>query len=436
MPCTPPIVTPLPRVTNNSLEFWWQPPANTDGFNVFQYVLKSEPPIDKFMTSSSTFSYRVDGLTPGIEYAFYIQANTDEPVISESAYFVPSIPGLKATNPIITTSTTYSNDTGLVTWNPPISDGEAAVKYYVLRSTSYESGGYSNVIAVPGYTSSAIVSTIASAYNWYYTVEAVNDPGYSFPAYTSKWFLPINTSNCSLWLDAADPLTIQKRQIIQGGPIFVTGWLDKSGNGFNATNVTPTLCPVYTPSGINNLAVLDFYRESGQCFLDSLGWTVGSTFTNILVANIIGTTSGTLIEVNDTIVNGIFYYNVDNGSVIAGVGGTDYAAAAITPMTAIFTFIYKGYNATGGIEIWMNGVLISAATNANGAADIGTNGIRIGDQFESTLPFNNYIGETIWYPYEVDTSTRQKLEGYLAWKWGLQLSLPDDHPYASSPPLA
>ena len=29
---------------------------------------------------------------------------------------------------------------------------------------------------------------------------------------------------------------------------------------------------------------------------------------------------------------------------------------------------------------------------------------------------------------------RQKLEGYLAWKWGLQASLPSDHPYKSAAP--
>jgi hypothetical protein len=33
-----------------------------------------------------------------------------------------------------------------------------------------------------------------------------------------------------------------------------------------------------------------------------------------------------------------------------------------------------------------------------------------------------------------DTTTRQKIEGYLAHKWGLQANLPVDHPYKSSAP--
>ena len=35
----------------------------------------------------------------------------------------------------------------------------------------------------------------------------------------------------------------------------------------------------------------------------------------------------------------------------------------------------------------------------------------------------------------LNTLQRQKVEGYLAWKWSLQTSLPATHPYAKFPPL-
>jgi hypothetical protein len=38
--------------------------------------------------------------------------------------------------------------------------------------------------------------------------------------------------------------------------------------------------------------------------------------------------------------------------------------------------------------------------------------------------------------YEATTDNRQKLEGYLAWKWGMVPNLPVDHPYKTSPPMA
>lgn len=36
----------------------------------------------------------------------------------------------------------------------------------------------------------------------------------------------------------------------------------------------------------------------------------------------------------------------------------------------------------------------------------------------------------------LSSTDRQKMEGYLAWQWGLQGSLPGGHPYASAPPLS
>ena len=44
------------------------------------------------------------------------------------------------------------------------------------------------------------------------------------------------------------------------------------------------------------------------------------------------------------------------------------------------------------------------------------------------------ICEILLYVGEITTSQRQQLEGYLAWKWGLQANLPSGHTYYSAPP--
>jgi hypothetical protein len=44
------------------------------------------------------------------------------------------------------------------------------------------------------------------------------------------------------------------------------------------------------------------------------------------------------------------------------------------------------------------------------------------------------INELIFVPYNSSDDTRQKLEGYAAWKWGLQGLLPSGHPYKAAPP--
>jgi hypothetical protein len=44
------------------------------------------------------------------------------------------------------------------------------------------------------------------------------------------------------------------------------------------------------------------------------------------------------------------------------------------------------------------------------------------------------FSECIVYNVVLSTNQRQQVEGYLAWKWGLQGSLPANHPFKRWPP--
>jgi len=44
------------------------------------------------------------------------------------------------------------------------------------------------------------------------------------------------------------------------------------------------------------------------------------------------------------------------------------------------------------------------------------------------------IAEILIFSTALATSPRQQIEGYLAWKWGLQGNLPAGHPYKNAPP--
>lgn len=47
-----------------------------------------------------------------------------------------------------------------------------------------------------------------------------------------------------------------------------------------------------------------------------------------------------------------------------------------------------------------------------------------------------YLGEVLWVQGDLAIADRQLIEGYLAWKWGLQANLPSDHPWRNGAPLA
>ena len=44
------------------------------------------------------------------------------------------------------------------------------------------------------------------------------------------------------------------------------------------------------------------------------------------------------------------------------------------------------------------------------------------------------IAEILVLPAKATVDTRQRIEGYLAHKWGLTANLPADHPYKSAAP--
>jgi hypothetical protein len=57
--------------------------------------------------------------------------------------------------------------------------------------------------------------------------------------------------------------------------------------------------------------------------------------------------------------------------------------------------------------------------------------------YQSGNPGREFLGDYAEWMYlnaVPSTTNRQLIEGYLAWKWGLQASLPNDHPYKAAPP--
>lgn len=90
--------------------------------------------------------------------------------------------------------------------------------------------------------------------------------------------------------------------------------------------------------------------------------------------------------------------------------------------------------ANPGFSVWINGTLKATGTalpnavcKAGGATALGNNG---GGAF-----LNGTLGEIVMLNYIPAKEIRQKIEGYLAWKFQMASSLPSDHPYKTNQPL-
>jgi hypothetical protein len=84
----------------------------------------------------------------------------------------------------------------------------------------------------------------------------------------------------------------------------------------------------------------------------------------------------------------------------------------------------------------VNGTLTpsSLSTGQSGNFNITSYGLGVNTNTSDYFALNGYYGEVMYFNVQLSDANRQKIEGYLAWKWGLQASLPGGHPYASAAP--
>jgi hypothetical protein len=228
--------------------------------------------------------------------------------------------------------------------------------------------------------------------------------------------------DAALWLDASDPSSITKDS---NG--LVSQWNDKSGNGHHATQSTESLKPISGTATINGNNALKFDGTDDR--LENSSLTTGQPFSVFAV-------------IKDDISSGSFrtWWSGDSGatrSFLQNSNGNNRSMWADS-------YLYNGSSTTNN-EIWtaeFNGsssVLYvdgTAGTTGN-VGDNSINGFWIGEENGSNYPnWNGLIGEILIFDAILSEADRQKVEGYLAQKWGLEGSLPTGHPYENAIPTS
>ena len=230
----------------------------------------------------------------------------------------------------------------------------------------------------------------------------------------------------ALWLDAADTSTITT---VNGA---VSQWNDKSGNGRNATQATSADRPVYVASSVNGLPCVEF-----QATNHILGTSYTLPTSNVYHFDVVkrladlgslGSAFGYQISANRQ-----FAGFRDNSNLWFGAGSTSLSTvtANSSANTAhIFAYQLVG-SSTAGLRF--NGsiavsVQVFTGTSGGGTMVVGEGG--------GTNALNSIIGvsERITVNSSISLSDIEKVEGYLAHKWGLAANLPADHPFRSAAP--
>lgn len=228
--------------------------------------------------------------------------------------------------------------------------------------------------------------------------QGTRSSGGSAPAWTPA---QITTA---VWLDAADTSTIT----LNGST--VSQWSDKSGNGRNVAQATAANQPTYATTGLNGKPVLTF---------DGVDDFVGSGIaaqTGFFI---------TVLAPGARDYGGALGFNAKHGILREGTTNVLYFSTA---------------NMFPSTSARRNGALSTVLGAANSAAIFSQGGTEssrtlvLGRDVAGGNPDNCNIAEVVLLSIDPSTDTRQRLEGYLAWKWGLQADLPVDHPYKNTPP--
>ena len=244
-------------------------------------------------------------------------------------------------------------------------------------------------------------------------------------------FDPRTIPGCSLWLDAADRTSF----VLSG--TSVTTWNDKSGNGRNAEN--QATAGVLVDNVQNQLSVVRLAGVNNYAIpYASFPNTAYTVFTLQYLASSSGGYARFLQNDNNPAGSppGLFIGVGPDGTSVAtftGPGGgwndVDTNSPAITNLTTwrIVTTWVSGSTLTPYVDG-------TAQTNKVGTTRAFSN-LNLGSYPGSPLsqPWNGDAGEIIIYSSALPTAQRQTVEGYLAWKWGLQTSLPSPHPYRYGP---
>jgi hypothetical protein len=252
----------------------------------------------------------------------------------------------------------------------------------------------------------------------------------------------------ALWLDAGDSSTLF--DATSGGSLVaadgaVARWEDKSGNARHVTQGTLANRPLRKVAAQNGLDALLFDGSNDLLVGASTSIAKNSTqaavfgvfryVTNPVVPAVAIVTNTNLgnarVAIGSGVVSQTLYFqsrrlDADAGNIVSDTatqGTTFFLAYGVIDYANTSAFLYR--NGTLRVSSSSHGTA-GSTSNTDGAFGIGgsTGGSNLANINACECGFINDISQ----------DTRQRLEGYLAHRWGLQSSLPNDHPYKNAAP--
>jgi hypothetical protein len=243
-------------------------------------------------------------------------------------------------------------------------------------------------------------------------------------------------SNLVLWLDGSDSSSAS--MTLSGST--VTLWKDKSGSGLGYAAQASFGSTTLTSSSLNSLSTVSF--GTSTMLIPNFQWNNISFTVFFLVKAVQGK-----FMINT--------YNAGYGDYIYCGNGDLINIVNVSQGKSIIDGYISSQGAAiaQGINQWMIfGLSYDGATSKSTLARVTANGSPSGSLTlynpndgtlanNTVLPYymngfptgsldSSQVAENIHFTRSLTTTEYQTIEGYLAWKWGLQANLPVSHPFS------
>lgn len=230
----------------------------------------------------------------------------------------------------------------------------------------------------------------------------------------------------ALWLDAAAASTVT----LNGST--VSQWNDKSGNSRNFAQANAANQPGYSNPNITFDGANDALTRSTGSF----GYGTG----DFAILAVVAPTARTSAFGSEIISQHLYGVSADFIFQISTAGNLRYwrnganIVASSTTVPLNTRSIVEVTRTSNNHVLYINASSVGSAIIADFIQNISPPAIGGSANSNNNSAFAGAINEVLVVPTTLSTTDRQKLEGYLAWKWGLQANLPVGHPYKNTPP--
>lgn len=250
-------------------------------------------------------------------------------------------------------------------------------------------------------------------------------------------FDPSVLQNLFLWFDGAD-----MSSIVRSNGTNISIWNDKSGKNYNLTNTAYTGPTIVTTSA-NPVGYTINYNGTNQ-FLSNLTMSPAANSTSVTLFAVFSYTDpanfGRLFDgFNPGSPDNfpVLRLSAGNPGIFNVVKGNGVAATPTSTVSNLWSTGLRIFStvctSTRDLSTFINGSAGNTGVVSSNAVNFSRITVGVANYLTGNfLPAN--INEIVLYDTALTPTQRQKVEGYLAWKWGLQASLPSSHPYFSEKP--